>query len=123
MYRSRQPVTVRLRVVSVKGITTWDEKGTPYQVLRLGPEPAADAAAPDEFSVYISPLVKAALQRIGIKDVSRHFADHVIEVHGPVFAIGRETGSPPKTHWTYHIELKSLDQVRRVESAERSVGK
>lgn len=116
LHRSGKPVTARIVVASVKALTSWDDKGNERQVLQLKPEIPADQDSPNEFSIHFSADVRATFKRIGIDDVTKHFAGKMVEVHGPVAAIRYESQLLRKITWAYHIEVRSLDQILRVET-------
>ena len=103
---------------STRGILQWTmhDKST----LQLKPEMAADKDSPNEFAIHFSADVRATFKRIGIDDVTKHFAGKVVEVQGPVAAIRYESQSLRKITWAYHVEVKSLDQILRVEATSQT---
>lgn len=120
LHRSGKSVTARIVVASVKALTAWDDKGNERQVLQLKPEIPADKDSPNEFAIHFSADIRATFKRIGIDDVTKHFAGKVVEVQGPVAAIRYESQSLRKITWAYHIEVKSLDQILRVETTSQA---
>ncbi len=120
LHRSGKSVTARIVVASVKALTVWDDKGNERQVLQLKPEIPADKDSPNEFAIHFSADVRTTFKRIGIDDVTKHFAGKVVEVQGPVAAIRYESQSLRKITWAYHIEVKSLDQILRVETTSQA---
>jgi hypothetical protein len=102
---------VRFEVQSVRSVPTLFPDGQRHTILHLVPSDSFSSR--DDFTVPIWREVQAALHRIGVTDIAKHFTGKVIEVEGVVSATGLELiGS--ETRWTYHVTVRSLDQIRFV---------
>lgn len=103
---------VQFRVASVRSVPTIFPDGDKRQVPHLVP------AAEDNFTVPISQEVESALRRTGITNLEEYFTGKTVRVRGVVSQTGLDLiGS--ETIWTFHISLRSLDQLIQVSSNQK----
>jgi hypothetical protein len=102
---------VRFEVQSVRSVPTIFPDGERHTILHLVPSDSFSSR--DDFTVPISREVEATLHRIGVTDIAKHFTGKVIEVEGVVSATGLDL-ILSETRWTYHVTLRSLDQICHV---------
>ncbi len=112
LYHSRKKVTVRFRVESATQISQRDEQGKESKRWNLSSKAASDRVDPTAFSVLLSPEAEAALVRHGVSNIARHYFGTLIEVEGVVYGVGLDLVSQPKTTWTYHMDVNSLEQIQ-----------
>lgn len=97
---------VQFEVGAVRPTPTHYPDGSRHNVLHL--VPTGDTG--EDFTVEISRMVEATLLRIGVEDIEKHFTGQSIMVEGIMGQTGLDLiGS--ETIWTYHITLRSLDQL------------
>ena len=95
-----KPVTVRLRVEAVN-----ERAGTRVLVADARP------GGRDRFEVELSPAAVAALARIGVSDLARHFTGREVEVRGRV---ERTSVWIEPVYVVSAIGVESLDQILAV---------
>ncbi|MGB0582590.1 MAG: hypothetical protein ACPGVU_23135 [Limisphaerales bacterium] len=99
---------VHFHVHAVRSVPTIFPDETKHTILHLVPR--QEIPGRHDFTAPISREFEATLKRIGIRDLRKHFTGRDIEVKGTVSATGLDL-ILSKTVWTYHISLRSLDQI------------
>ncbi len=113
---SSKSVTVRFHVAGVNVVNVSDPNDA-SQRWELTAESNSNRLF-SNFSVVLTPEALAALKRLGVVDVAKHFTGKLIEVTGRVHAtslnigVGLNRFGLPNQIWTYHINVDSLDQLR-----------
>lgn len=110
LMNTNKDVAVRLSVRSVETVPTILADGSTLEVLHLV---SNDDVTGNKFSAPINPRCLAQLKQIGIDDIAKHFVGRSVTVRGTVTATGLDLYASP-TMWTYHIELRSVDDVLSV---------
>lgn len=106
LLRGGRELTVRMRVDSAQTVKAVDATGKAREQWRLNSKTASS------FTVTLSPQAAAALEQLGVVDVSKHFTAKVIEVRGALTVGVADPISSPETHLTYDITARSLGQIR-----------
>ncbi|TWU12097.1 Serine/threonine-protein kinase PrkC [Symmachiella macrocystis] len=114
---NQKKVTVRFRVASAKTVKVTYPNDKHLKIWKLSSARSSDQISNfDDFSVQLSTEAERALKRFGIVDIPKAYLGKEIEVTGTVSATGLNLFANPDTIWFYHIVVKSLDQIRIVNS-------
>ncbi len=111
-WKGRSKLVVRFRVDAIRFVPTRYPDGSERRVLHL--VPFGDLHTRNDFSVPISTRVLAALKRGGIRDIEDYFLGKIVEVKGKISATPLHL-ILSDTKWTYHINVRKLEQLIRVE--------
>ena len=100
---------IRFDIAAVTRRTTIFPDDSRHRIAHLIPA----ESAPHGFSVAISRELEADFARIGVTDLEKHFTGASIEMEGIVSQTGLDLIGQ-ETIWTYHINLRSFDQIHKL---------
>ena len=100
---------IRFEVAALTRQTTIFPDDSRHRVANLVPA----ESVPHGFTVAISRELEADFARIGVIDLEKHFTGATIEMEGVMSQTGLDLIGQ-ETIWTYHINLRSFDQIHEV---------
>jgi hypothetical protein len=107
------PVTVRCGICSVASQSVITADGKSYENIVLRPDDDST-----RFSIALTPKAQAAMKRLGIDSLEKHFRGKVVKVQGKIGLTSLNLYASPSVHF-YDVLVDNLDQILEV----RSVGK